>query len=140
MLDAQSQPILIALMIALAAAGAAVLEARETAAAIAFNPGLGERRIDAAVGAEALAQACSRPEHSARPADVLALTELLEEMDRFYGAAGGESTLSLSENLPSTVDGRSIWLAAPAPTASTTATTLSPSSISCTAASSASKA
>lgn len=31
-----------------------------------------------------------------------------------YGAAGGESTLSLSENLPSTVDGQSIWLAAPA--------------------------
>jgi len=27
----------------------------------------------------------------ARPADVLALTELLEEMDRFYGAAGGAS-------------------------------------------------
>lgn len=31
-----------------------------------------------------------------------------------YGAAGGESMLSLSETLPSTVDGRSIWLAAPA--------------------------
>ena len=30
-----------------------------------------------------------------------------------YGAAGGESMLSLSETLPSTVDGRSIWLAAP---------------------------
>src|SRR4029077_15065155 len=27
----------------------------------------------------------------ARPADVLALTELLEEMDVFYGAAGGAS-------------------------------------------------
>src|SRR5262245_19485378 len=27
----------------------------------------------------------------ARPADVLPLTELLEEMDRFYGAAGGTS-------------------------------------------------
>ena len=27
----------------------------------------------------------------AGPADVLALTELLEEMDRFYGAAGGRS-------------------------------------------------
>src|SRR5215831_6846363 len=27
----------------------------------------------------------------ASPADVLALTELLEEMDRFYGAAGGTS-------------------------------------------------
>jgi GNAT superfamily N-acetyltransferase len=27
----------------------------------------------------------------AAPADVLALTELLEEMDRFYGAAGGAS-------------------------------------------------
>ena len=28
---------------------------------------------------------------AAGPADVLALTELLEEMDRFYGAAGGAS-------------------------------------------------
>ena len=27
----------------------------------------------------------------AGPADVLALTKLLEEMDRFYGAAGGTS-------------------------------------------------